>query len=107
VRKLAKNNKVLIIAEAGINHNGNFKIAKKLIDVCKRIGADAIKFQTFKADNVISKFAQKLTYQKNKKDDNQSQLEMLRSYELKDKEFFKLKKYCEKKKLFLCLHLKI
>jgi len=99
VRKLAKNNKVLIIAEAGINHNGNFKIAKKLIDVCKNIGADAVKFQTFKAENVISKFARKLTYQKSKKGDNQSQLEMLRSYELKDKEFFRLKKHCEKKKI--------
>lgn len=97
--KLTKNNKVLIIAEAGINHNGNFKIAKKLIDVCKNIGADAVKFQTFKAENVISKFARKLTYQKSKKGDNQSQLEMLKSVELSNKEFLKLKKYCEKKKI--------
>ena len=99
MRKLVKKNKVLIIAEAGINHNGDLKIAKKLIDVCKKIGADAIKFQTFKAENVISKFAKKLNYQKNEKNDNQSQLEMLKSVELSNKEFLKLKKYCEKKKI--------
>ena len=99
MKKLGKNNKVLIIAEAGINHNGNLKIAKKLIDVCKNIGADAVKFQTFKAENVISKFATKLNYQKNKRSDKQSQLEMLKSFELSDKEFLKLKKYCEKKKI--------
>ena len=93
MRKLVKKNKVLIIAEAGINHNGDLKIAKKLIDVCKKIGADAIKFQTFKAENVISKFAKKLNYQKNEKNDNQSQLEMLKSVELSNKEFLKLKKY--------------
>ena len=96
---MEKNKKVFIIAEAGINHNGKFSLAKRLIQECKKAGADAVKFQTFKAENVISKFAKKLKYQKIKKKDNQSQLEMLKSYELSDSEFYKLKKYCEKKKI--------
>ncbi len=96
---MEKNKKVFIIAEAGINHNGKFSLAKRLIQECKKAGADAVKFQTFKAENVISKFAKKLKYQKIKKKDNQSQLEMLKSYELSNSEFYKLKKYCEKKKI--------
>ena len=59
-----KNNKTFIIAEVGINHNGKIHLAKKLIDIAKKTGADAVKFQTFKSDDVISKFAQKLDYQK-------------------------------------------
>ena len=58
-----KKNKVFIIAEAGINHNGSVQLAKKLIDKAAYAGADAIKFQTFKSDNVISKYAKKLKYQ--------------------------------------------
>ena len=58
-----KRNKVFIIAEAGINHNGSMQLAKKLIDKAAFAGANAIKFQTFKSDNVISKYAKKLKYQ--------------------------------------------
>ena len=54
---------VKIIAEAGVNHNGDFKIAKKLIDIASDAGADFIKFQTFKTENVISKNAFKANYQ--------------------------------------------
>lgn len=93
------NKKVFIIAEAGINHNGKMRLAKKLVDISKKAGADAVKFQTFKAENVISKYAKKLKYQKNKNTDNQSQLEMLKSYELNEKNFIDLKKYCRKKKI--------
>lgn len=56
--------KVFIIAEAGVNHNGSIEIAKKLVDVAVEAGADAVKFQTFKADNLVSKSAQKADYQK-------------------------------------------
>ena len=56
IKKL-KNNHTFIIAEAGINHNGKIHLAKKLVDISKEAGADAVKFQTFKAKDVISKYA--------------------------------------------------
>ena len=55
---------VFIIAEAGVNHNGSIDLAKKLIDVASNAGADAVKFQTFKAKDLVSKNAQKAEYQK-------------------------------------------
>ena len=91
--------KTFIIAEAGINHNGSIHLAKKLINISKKAGADAVKFQTFKAKNVISMYAKKLSYQKKKNSDKQSQLDMLQSYELSKINFIELKKYCEKKKI--------
>ena len=94
-----RKSKTFIIAEAGINHNGSLNLAKKLINLSKKAGADAVKFQTFKAEDVISRFANKLKYQKNKKNDNQTQLEMLKSYELSEKDFLNLKKYCISKKI--------
>ena len=57
-------NRVFIIAEAGVNHNGDINLAKKLIDVAAKAGADAVKFQTFKTQNLVSKNAQKASYQK-------------------------------------------
>ncbi len=60
--------KVFIIAEAGVNHNGSIELAKRLIDVAVDAGADAVKFQTFKADNLASKSAQKADYQKKNTD---------------------------------------
>ena len=56
-------NKVFIIAEAGVNHNGSIDIAKKLIDAAVASGADAVKFQTFKAENLATKYAKKANYQ--------------------------------------------
>ena len=94
-----KNNKTFIIAEVGINHNGKIHLAKKLIDIAKKTGADAVKFQTFKSDDVISKFAQKLDYQKKNSNDKETQLEMLKRFELTYSEFKSLKKYCEKKNI--------
>ena len=91
--------KIFIIAEAGINHNGSIKLAKKLVDKAVYCGADAIKFQTFKASDVISKYATKLNYQLNKKNDDETQLEMLKKNELTNTEFKKLFKYCKKKKI--------
>jgi len=89
--------KVFIIAEAGVNHNGNIELAKKLIDVAKEAGADAIKFQTFKAEKVISKYAEMATYQKNNLKKSMKQIEMIRSLELKFRDFIELKEYCDKK----------
>ena len=98
VKKL-KNSRTFIIAEAGINHNGKVYLAKKLIDGAKKAGADAVKFQTFKSENVISKFANKLKYQKNNSSDKESQLNMLKKFELSFSDFKILKKYCKKKNI--------
>ena len=59
-----KYNNVFIIAEAGVNHNGSIDLAKKLIDVASSAGVDAVKFQTFKAENLATKSAEKANYQK-------------------------------------------
>ncbi|MBU1659477.1 N-acetylneuraminate synthase [bacterium] len=75
-------NKVFIIAEAGVNHNGSVELAKKLIDAACESGADAVKFQTFKAQKLVSKHAQKAEYQKRFTDKEESQFEMLQKLEL-------------------------
>ena len=90
--------RVFIIAEAGVNHNGSTDLAKKLIDVAVNSGADAVKFQTFKAENLAQKYTPKVLYQKNNKDDNENHFDMLKKLELSKKDHFILKKYCEKKK---------
>ncbi|QSZ40743.1 N-acetylneuraminate synthase [Sulfurimonas aquatica] len=73
---------VFIIAEAGVNHNGSVELARKLIDVASSAGADAVKFQTFKTENLVSKSAQKAQYQKETTDRNESQFEMIKKLEL-------------------------
>ena len=74
--------KTFIIAEAGVNHNGSLELAKKLIDVAAEVGADAVKFQAFKAEKSISIYAQKAEYQKQTTDASESQLDMVRKLEL-------------------------
>ncbi|WP_088228621.1 N-acetylneuraminate synthase [Desulfosporosinus sp. FKB] len=94
--------KTFVIAEAGVNHNGDIKLAKKLIDTAKSAGADAVKFQTFKAENLVSKVARKADYQKQSTGSDESQLEMIKKLELSFNDFQELKKYCvEKELLFL------
>ena len=96
--------KTLIIAEAGVNHNGNLKLAKKLISVAKKMGADVIKFQIFKADKLTTAYTPKANYQRNSKFKNQ--FEMLKKLELSEHDFSKLYEMCKKKKLnFLPLFL--
>ena len=73
---------VFIIAEAGVNHNGSIELACKLIDVASVSGADAVKFQTFKAENLVSKNAQKAEYQKQTTNRLESQFNMLKKLEL-------------------------
>jgi len=88
--------KTFIIAEAGVNHNGSVEIAKRMIEVAKECGADAIKFQTFKAEKVISKYAPKAEYQKQATGEIDSQLEIVKNLELSFDDFIVLKEYCDK-----------
>ncbi len=90
--------KVYIIAEAGVNHNGDINLAKKLIDKAVEAKVDAVKFQTFISKNVISKNAKKAEYQiKNTEKEEETQLEMVKKLELSFKDFEELKKYCDNK----------
>ena len=73
-----------IIAEAGVNHNGSLKLAKKMIDAAVDAGADAVKFQTFKAEKVVSRYAPKAEYQKRTTTAGESQLEMVKKLELNE-----------------------
>ncbi len=92
-------NQVIIIVEAGQNHNGKLKLAYKLVDVAKKCGADFIKFQTSIPELHISKFAKKANYQIKNWKKRGSQLQMLQKISLTYNDFKKLKKYCNKKKI--------
>ena len=92
-------NKVFIIAEAGVNHNGSIKLAKKLIDVANESGADAVKFQTFKAEKLVSKNAQKADYQKQTTDTKESQFDMIKKLELDSDTHKELMAYCKTKNI--------
>ena len=93
--------KTMIIAEAGVNHNGSIELAKKLIDVAAEAGVDYVKFQTFKTEKLVSVKAQKASYQiqNMKSDKNSAQFKMLKKLELAEKDFNFLKGYCQKKKV--------
>ena len=90
--------KVIIIAEAGVNHNGSIELAKKLIDVASSAGADFVKFQTFNADKLVSKEAKKAAYQNtNINDGDESQYNMLKKLELSDSMHKELIAYANQK----------
>jgi len=88
---------VFIIAEAGVNHNGSIELAYKLIDVAFESGANAIKFQTFKAKNLVLRDAKKAEYQKQSNNSNESQFDMLKKLELDANDHCNLIDYCNKK----------
>jgi len=91
---------VFIIAEAGVNHNGSIELAKKLIDVAAEAGVDAVKFQTFKAEKLVSKDAQKATYQKeNMSSSDNSQFAMLKKLELDIETHHELIAYCKSRNI--------
>ena len=90
---------VFIIAEAGVNHNGSIKLAKQLIDVAAKTGADAVKFQTFKAENLVAKNTQKADYQKQTTDASESQFDMIKKLELDVGTHKELIDYCQEKNI--------
>ena len=96
---LMKLKKTFIIAEIGVNHNGKLKKAKKLIDVAKRAGADAVKFQTFTADKLANKNTKKVNYQKINTDKKENHYQMLKKLELSRDDTKKLFNYAKKIKI--------
>ena len=93
-----KNNQIFIIAEAGVNHNGSIKKAKKLVDIAKDAGADAVKFQTWKTESLVSYRTQAPYYQKINTGE-QNQFKILKKLELNYSEFDQIIDYCSKKKI--------
>ena len=91
--------RVFIIAEAGVNHNGSIDLAKKLIDAASSSGADAIKFQTFKADNIVTQNAPKAQYQVQNFKDKESQYDLLKKLELNFEAHKELFNYCNDKNI--------
>ena len=89
--------KIIIVAEIGCNHNGSVEMAKKMVDAAVKCGVDAVKFQTFKAKELISKFAPKAEYQKETTGSEDTQLEMTRKLELSHEDLLVLKDYAESK----------
>ncbi len=89
--------RIFIIAEAGVNHNGDLETAKKLVDAAVLAGADAVKFQTFKAENIVCRNARKADYQMETTDQDESQFDMLKRLELTPQMHEQLMEYCKQK----------
>ncbi|WP_411350359.1 N-acetylneuraminate synthase [Paenibacillus sp. WLX2291] len=94
-----KSSSIYIIAEVGVNHNGSLEKAMQCVDVAARSGADAVKFQTFKSEKLVTKQAKKANYQSENMNSDENQFQMLKKLELSFEEFIKLKQYCDEKKI--------
>ena len=95
--RIGRSQRCFILAEAGVNHNGDIDLARKLVDAAVAAHADAVKFQTFRAEQVASNSAPKAEYQLKTTDAEESQLEMLKRLELPDEAYRDLMDYCEQK----------
>lgn len=91
--------KTFIIVEAGVNHNGSLELARMMIDAAVSAGADAVKFQSFKAEKVVSRYASKAEYQKKTNNAGEFQLEMMKKLELDATAHKMLIDYCKKKNI--------
>lgn len=89
--------KTYIIAEAGVNHNGSLEMAKRLIDIAAECGADAIKFQSFRTEALVSKEAKKAEYQKRTTEVDESQFDMIKKLELDEKAHYELIRHCSER----------
>lgn len=96
-RKIGSDQQCFIIAEAGVNHNGNLTMARQLVDIAAQAGADAVKFQTFTAEHIVTPGAPKADYQLRVTNVGESQYAMLKKLELSEQDFAELKDYCEQK----------
>ena len=96
---IAVSNRTVIIAEAGVNHNGDIEIAKQLIDVAAEAGADYVKFQTFNADRIVTRSAVKAEYQQKSAKSSETQYEMLKKLELSFEMHKELISHCEQKSI--------
>lgn len=94
---VGKGKAVFIIAEAGVNHNGSVKLAMRMVDAAIDARCDAIKFQTFKTEDLVKKDVEMASYQKDNTGKKQSQFEMLKNLELSEGDFKELKEYCDSK----------
>ncbi len=98
-RIISEQEKTFIIAEAGVNHNGDMSLAKEMIDAAFESGANAVKFQTFKTNNLILKNIEKAPYQKLTTNSNESQYDMLKRLEVTKEQTKELMNYCQKKNI--------
>lgn len=95
--KIGPHEPCYIIAEAGVNHNGSLEIAKKLVDAAKDAGADAVKFQAFRSDKLVTRDADRAAYQEKNIGGEETQYEMLKRLELPYDDFKELKSYCDER----------
>lgn len=99
MKKIIDSKAVFVIAEAGVNHNGRLHLAKQLVDAAKKSGCDAVKFQIFKAEDVVSQEALLAGYQKNKENKAKNQFQLIKKLELSYDDFRELKQYCHKRRI--------
>jgi N,N'-diacetyllegionaminate synthase len=95
----SKSEPVIIIAEAGVNHNGDVNIAIELVDEAAKSGADYVKFQTFKAENLVTEYAKKAKYQQQNGESGQTQYQMLKELELNEQSYQLIIKRCKQKNI--------